>query len=241
MTRHSNRGRGGHGHHQTSQDRKTQRVDRNGQPVDRSTDDNGTGLPSSNGGSIGADAGIIGAGAASAMERDSQPGAAPPGGGAVSPRAAASGAHAGGGRGRARAAGDDRHGHGGIPRPPGLPLGVTWWPGCGRKARTGDVAAGQRSTTALTVLSGRDGGRKLRCSGRLSPSEARAIAKHAATGATTGVRVLLDKGGRDPGRPIPNAASDRTRAVLSMTRRVIGRPVGIRECMRGLRAIGWCK
>lgn len=119
-------------------------------------------------------------------------------------------------------------------------MGLTWAPGCGRRPTTGDVVP-SRTGRAAVVLSGRDGGKALRCTGRLSASEARALARQAAQGTAVGAAVVRERAGHPAGRVIPHRAPERYRAVLRWTLRAIGRPAGLRACLAGLRAIGWCK
>lgn len=173
---------------------------------------NGDAQGISHGSGSGFGSAVLGEGApAPAMERDSRAVGAPPG--------------VGGGGGRLHPA-------------------VTWWPGCGRKARAGDGVPSKgaaKGSRCFVVLKGRDAMREARCTGKLSEAEARAIAQPAASQALTGGRVLAMKAGRAQGLTLPKHPADRTRAVMRLTKRVIGRPVGIKACMEGLRAIGWCK
>lgn len=129
-----------------------------------------------------------------------------------------------------------------TPRPPGLHPAVTWWPGCGRKARVGEAApsVGAGGSRRFVVLRGGDSARSDQCTGRLSMAEAREIARQTRSQKAAGGRVLLMKAGRATNLPTPKHPADRTRSVLRFTKRAIGRPVGINACMAGLRAIGWC-
>ena len=103
----------------------------------------------------------------------------------------------------------------------------------GGRIGTGSVVAGG------FALGGRDGGKALRSSGPLSEAEARAIAPLIASQRSVGAAVVAKAAGRTLRRTLPKWASDRTMAVLRLTRRVIGRPVGIRETVAGLRRIGF--
>lgn len=125
----------------------------------------------------------------------------------------------------------------------GVAASVTWLPGCGRRPRTGDVVLPRASASTPVLLTAKDTVRALRVGPRLSASEAREIAKQAAHGKSAGARVLRHRAGRvDLSLPshVPAYRADATRAVMRLTRRMIGRAVGIRGCLEGLREIGWC-
>lgn len=105
-------------------------------------------------------------------------------------------------------------------------------------------ANGQRVTTGSVVnggfaLTGRDSGKRRRSSGPLSASEARVIAAHVARQDSAGAVVVAEATGRRPLPSIPKRHDTRTRSVLRMTQRVIGRPAGITAVVAGLRAIGF--
>lgn len=103
----------------------------------------------------------------------------------------------------------------------------------GGRIGTGSVVAGG------FALGGRDWARKARSGGPLSEAEAMAIAAHVAAQRSAGAAVVASRAGRRPSRPLPSDSGDRTRAVFRLTHRVIGRPVGIRETVTGLRRIGF--
>lgn len=127
-----------------------------------------------------------------------------------------------------------------VPRPAGMHPSVTWWRGCGRPLRKGDVAPSRRAKGAI-ALKGRDGGKDLRAGPPLSPAEARAIVPQIERQASSGAAVVASMAGRRVLRPLPTARRpERCRSVLRWTMRVLGRPVGIRGVMAGLRAIGYC-
>lgn len=159
-------------------------------------------------------------GAAPDMERDSKRSRTPPGGGGGPP---------GGSSLDGRASRD------------GKPTAddVTWWPGCGRKARTGDTVSNRGSRV---TFGGIDSGRGRRCEvragGKLSASEVAAIAREARKGATVGARVVLTEAGANTGRTIPRDSGDRARAGYRFSRRAIGRWVCVGSMVRALVAGG---
>lgn len=141
-------------------------------------------------------------------------------------------------------------GGGGTGRPEGVPSCVTWLPGDGRKARTGDVVGGKGHRYVTTLANGAAIRRKLRCTGGgrsltgrggtpLTRKDARRIAQRLRRGERhSGARVTLHTC-NILHVPVPNRKACRTRAVLAWTLRVIGRPVGIRAVKRGLALIGF--
>ena len=179
------------------------------------------------------------------LERDSRALAAPP---AVTPRAplpstaAAAAAAESGGLLAPAADGVTRPATAPVPRPAGLPPEVTWWRGCGRPLRKGDVAPSRRSSGTV-ALDGPSKVRSWRSTGPLSESEARKIVPQIERQGCTGAAVVAQVAGRRPLRPCPSprrSSPERCRSVLRWTMRVLGRPVGIRGVMAGLRAIGYC-
>lgn len=106
-----------------------------------------------------------------------------------------------------------------------------------RPPRTGD-AVPCRQHRRMQVLVGGPSRRDLRSTGvRLTDSEARVLARQARTSPVAGARVV----GRAVGFRevlVPKHCADRTRAVQRWAMRVVGKPAGIRECVRAMRALG---
>lgn len=129
-----------------------------------------------------------------------------------------------------------------VPRPAGMHPSVTWWRGCGRPLRAGDVAPSRRANGTV-ALDGPSKVRSWRSTGPLSESEARKIVAQVERQSCSGAFVVAVKAGRPPIRPcsIARRSPERTRSVMRWTMRVLGRPVGIRGVMAGLRAIGYCE
>ena len=119
---------------------------------------------------------------------------------------------------------------------PAAPLAVTWRPGCGRKARTGDVEdrAGGR-----IVLSGRSEPSAPRSHDPVTDEEARLIVPHVERQAFVGAAVVADMAGAPVSRSLPRDSSDRTEAGRRLSWRVLKRVVPPSEMAKALRRIGW--
>lgn len=158
------------------------------------------------------------------MERDSWPGATPPGGGGGV-------GHSLDGRTPGDAPGrkEDRGSE------------VTWRKGDARRPRTGDMVENRGTKVRLT---GKDAAKGRRCSvrdgsgGSVSASEAAEIAKQARSGATVGARVMLAKVGVNKGRTLPQDVVEHHKAALRFSLRVLGRPVCAGEMVKALVAFG---
>lgn len=154
---------------------------------------------------------------ASAMERSTAAGSAPPG---VTPAPP----------GAAGGDGGPSSGLGGVLGPDDP---CTWRPGCGRKARTGDVVPNKDGKRVFALKGHRVTRKGLRCTGPLTKAEAEIVAQAAKQSRHAGARVLAKMAG-SPDVVVPAHSVDRGRAVMLWARRVIGRPVGMRQ----LRAAG---
>lgn len=130
-----------------------------------------------------------------------------------------------------------------------LPPGCTWAPGCGRKARTGDVVPAPRSARTWR-LTGKDAGKRL----RIVPAEPgdgrKLVAALAArtpprwSGARAIVQALVRAGHRPSLIPVARfrylrglgvAGEDaRFDAGRRWTRRVLGRAIGIRAAVAAI-------
>ena len=123
-----------------------------------------------------------------------------------------------------------------------MPSGATWWPGCGRKARTWDPLPSQCGRYVVTMIGGKLEPRRVRKAGsKLSAAEGRRVANVLLQPKPlcSGARVLLQRTGEAPKDLVaPKYPADRTRAVIAWTQRLLGRSVGIRACVQGLKDAG---
>jgi hypothetical protein len=130
----------------------------------------------------------------------------------------------------------------------GAPLGVGGVPlasasaprvtmGEGEKPRTGEVVPSSTGKHSV-ALSGRDSGKAMRCTGRLSMVDATLIvASMRSPTLSAGRRVMMRRAGSTE-QVIPQDGCDQARAVLRWTNRCIGRPVGMRWLKRSLTEYG---
>lgn len=127
-----------------------------------------------------------------------------------------------------------------LPRPPHVPPAATWWPGIGRDRTNDDLVAltGEpwlmatpRSECWLSIA------RRSRATTEpLTVAEAMAVAA-AVEGAMDSGAHVLRRAAALPYVRCPSASVDRTRAVKALTLATIGRPVGVRDCVAGLRLV----
>lgn len=131
-----------------------------------------------------------------------------------------------------------------------LPPGCTWAPGCGRKARTGDVVPAPRSARTWR-LAGSDPGKRMRLAAvelgdgrrllaalraRRMPTWSGARAVVAALGRAAPVTRLFPVQRLRRWESLGLAGDDDTRsnAGRRWTRRVLGRPIGIRAAVAAI-------
>ena len=126
----------------------------------------------------------------------------------------------------------------------GVPLASASAPrvtvGEGEKPKTGEVVPSSTGKHSV-ALTGRDGGKAMRCTGRLSMVDAALIvASMRLPTLSAGRRVLMQRAG-STAQVLPQDNCDQTRAVLRWTNRCIGRPVGVRWLKRSLTEFGLWK
>ena len=107
----------------------------------------------------------------------------------------------------------------------------------GEKPRTGDTVPSANGRYSVT-LTGRDGGKALRCTGKLSRSEGRKLVASLAQGPLTTGRKVIYKAAGSTEQVLPAASVDRSRAVYRWINSTIGRAAGIRAVRSSLREYG---
>jgi len=123
----------------------------------------------------------------------------------------------------------------------GVPLASASAPrvrlGEGEKPRTGEVVPSSTGKHSV-ALTGRDSGKAMRCTGKLSMADAAAIvASMRLPTLSAGRRVMMKRAGSTT-QVIPRNRCDQRHAVLRWTNRCIGRPVGMRWLKRSLTEFG---